>query len=140
MILFPNYKTARYNPRVTIRFLSVLLLLLVGCTKAPQSQAAVQQAIIDHLAKRSDMLLNAMKVEVVSVSFRDKEADAVVSIAPKEGGAGLKMTYALIAEGGKWVVKPGPAKPHGNAADPAGQLPAGHPPTPPKGEKPAGHP
>jgi len=86
------------------------------------------------------MLLNAMKVEVVSVSFRDKEADAVVSIAPKEGGAGLKMNYALIAEGGKWVVKPGPAKPHGNAAAPTGELPAGHPPAPPQGEKPKGHP
>ena len=62
------------------------------------------------------MLAQSMKIDVVSVSFRDKEADAVVSVSPKEGGAGIQMNYSLTMEGGKWTVKP------------AGEIPAGHPP------------
>ncbi|MBI2689838.1 MAG: hypothetical protein HYX27_26325 [Acidobacteria bacterium] len=70
-----------------------------------------------------------MRIEVVSVNFRDKEADAVVSVSPKEGGAGIQMNYALAMEGGKWVVKPGAqSNPHGKAPMSTGELPAGHPP------------
>lgn len=79
------------------------------------------------------MLAQSMKIDVVSVSFRDKEADAVVSVSPKEGGAGIQMNYSLLMEGGKWVVKPATANPHGNAPMPSGQMPPGHPPTAPKG-------
>lgn len=89
----------------------------------------MKQAILDHLGKRSDMLAQSMKIDVVSVSFRDKEADAVVSVAPKEGGAGIQMNYSLVMEGGKWTVKPSAkASPHGNTPMPTGELPAGHPP------------
>ena len=77
------------------------------------------------------MLAQSMKIDVVSVSFRDKEADAVVSVSPKEGGAGIQMNYSLIVDGGKWTVKPTAANPHGNT--PAGEMPPGHPPTTPKG-------
>ena len=111
----------RYNLYVSVRILSLLLLLLAACAKAPQNQDAVKQAILDHLAKRNDMLAQSMKIDVVSVSFRDKEADAVVSVSPKEGGAGIKMNYSLIMEGGNWVVKPA-ANPHGSPA-----MPKAHP-------------
>jgi len=121
--------TIRYNPGVTVRILSLLLLLLAGCAKAPQNQDAVKQAILDHLGKRSDMLAKSMKIDVVSVNFRDKEADAVVSVSPKEGGAGIQMNYSLVMEGDKWTVKPAKSSPHGNTAMPTGDMPAGHPPT-----------
>jgi hypothetical protein len=118
-----------YNFIVSVRTLSLLLLLLAACAKAPQNQDAVKQAILDHLGKRNDMLAQSMKIDVVSVSFRDKEADAVVSVTPKEGGAGIQMNYSLAMDGGKWTVKPAAANPHGNTAMPAGEMPAGHPPT-----------
>ena len=128
--LFPKYRLARYNPGVAVRIFTLLLVLLAGCAKAPQNQDAVKQAILEHLGKRSDMLSQSMKIEVVSVSFRDKEADAVVSVAPKEGGAGIQMTYSLAMEGGKWTVKPAAkGSPHGNTPMPTGEMPAGHPPT-----------
>lgn len=121
---------ARYNPGVAVRILSLLLVLLAGCAKAPQNQDAVKQAVLDHLAKRSDMMSQSMKIEVVSVNFRDKEADAVVSVSPKEGGAGIQMNYSLVMEGGKWSVKPSAkGSPHGNTPMPTGEMPAGHPPT-----------
>ena len=130
--LFPNYRADSYNSSVHVRILSLFLLLLAGCAKAPQNQDAVKQAITDHLGKRKDMLMQQMKIDIVSVSFRDKEADAVVSISPKEGGQGMQMTYSLLVEGGKWVVKPAAANPHGNAPRPSGQMPPGHPSTEPK--------
>ncbi|HEU0120643.1 MAG TPA: hypothetical protein VFQ91_08975 [Bryobacteraceae bacterium] len=112
-----------------MRILLLLLVLLTACNKAPQSQDAVRQAILDHLGKRSDMLAQSMKIEVVSVNFRDKEADAVVSVSPKEGGSGIQMNYSLVVEGNKWVVKPAAsANPHGGAAMPSGAMPSGHPP------------
>lgn len=112
--------------------LIALTLLLAGCAKAPQNQEVIRQAIVDHLGKRTDMMSTSMKVEVVSVNFRDKEADAVVSIAPKEGGAGIQMNYSLVMEGNKWTVKPSKSgSPHGNTAMPTGEMPAGHPPTGP---------
>jgi hypothetical protein len=115
---------------VAARILFLLLLsLLAGCAKAPQNQDAVKQAILDHLGKRSDMLAQSMKIDVVSVSFRDKEADAVVSVSPKEGGAGIQMNYSLVVDGGRWTVKPAAANPHGNTPMPTGEMPAGHPPT-----------
>ncbi len=123
---------------MAVRYFLPLLLLLAACSKAPQDKDAVRQAVLDHLAKRSDMLAAAMKIEVVSVSFRDKEADAIVSVSPKEGGTGIQMSYALAMEGGKWVVqKPaspaaGAPNPHGGGAPPPsmGEMPAGHPPVP----------
>ena len=130
--LFRNYTPARYNPSVAVRILFLFLALLAACAKAPQNQDAVKQAIIDHLGKRSDMLAKSMKIDVVSVSFRDKEADATVSVSPKEGGAGIQMNYSLLMEGGKWTVKPAAANPHGNTAMPTGEMPAGHPPVAPK--------
>lgn len=124
--------TIRYNSGVTARILTLLLVLLAGCAKAPQNQDAVKQAILDHLGKRSDMLAKSMKIDIVSVNFRDKEADAVVSVAPKEGGAGIQMNYSLVMEGDKWTVKPAKSSPHGNTAMPTGEMPTG--------EMPAGHP
>jgi hypothetical protein len=132
--------SARYNFLVTFRPSYLLMLALVSCsTKPAQTQDAVRQAVVDHLAKRSDMLGSSMTISVVSVNFRGDEADAVVSVAPKEGGSGIQMTYTLATENGKWAVKKSGAPsgaPH-QATPPAGELPAGHPPV---GGAPKGHP
>ncbi len=123
-----------------MRRLLLAILLLTSCAKAPQTKDAVKQAIVDYLAKRDDMMASSMDVEVVSVDFKEKEAEAVASIGPKGSpGSGIKISYTLEAEGVKWVVKkkPGAApaattNPHSAPAptDGGGGLPAGHPPVP----------
>ncbi len=129
-----------------MRRLLFALLFLTSCAKAPQTKDAVKQAIVDYLAKRDDMMASSMEVEVVSVDFKEKEAEAVASIGPKGSpGSGIKISYSLEAEGVKWVVKRKPGapptattNPHGAPApaDGGGGLPAGHPPVPASPGKP----
>ncbi len=81
-----------------------------------------------------------MQVDVASVTFRDNEADAVVSFKPK-GSADpsntMQMRYTLERKGGDWVVKSrggSGGSPHGGmggaAPAPGGEMPSGHPPVP----------
>ncbi len=84
------------------------------------------------------MNMSQLQVDVSSVSFRQDEADATVSIRPKGGAAdqGMQMRYTLERKGNRWVVKgkgagahtqmPGPAQGMGQPASPGGQ--PGHPP------------
>ena len=108
--------------------------MLSGCGGAPQTKEAVRQAIIDHLAKRSDMMVSSMDIDVASVSFRQNEADAVVSFRPKgSGSGGMQMNYTLERQGRQWIVKTkkeSGASPHGSAPPSGGDLPPGHPPVP----------
>ena len=129
-----------------MRYFLLFVALVTGsflssCAKAPQTKEAVKQAIVDYLGKRDDMIAASMDVEVVSVNFHDKEAEAVASIGPKGAPAsGIKISYTLEAEGTKWVVKkkPGAAPaagdgaPHSAPSPDAGSLPSGHPPIPAK--------
>ncbi len=117
-----------------LRILVVLsgALLLVGCQRGAQTPEAVRQGVIDHLSSRPGLTIdiNAMNIEVTSVSFRQNEADAAVSFRPKGGaGAGMEMRYTLERKGDRWVVK-GKAEaagaPHGSAM--GGGMPTGHPP------------
>jgi hypothetical protein len=123
-----------------VRRLLFVLLVLTSCAKAPQTKDAIKQGIVDYLAKRDDMMASSMDVEVVSVDFKEKEAEAVASIGPKGAPeSGIKISYSLEAEGVKWVVKRKPgATPAATTTDPhsmpapsqGGGLPAGHPPVP----------
>lgn len=124
-----------YNQGVHFRILVVLsgALLLVGCQRGAQTPEAVRQGVIDHLSSRPGLTidLNAMNIEVTSVSFRQNEADATVSFRPKGGsaGAGMEMRYTLERKGDRWAVK-GKAEaagaPHGSGM--GGGMPSGHPP------------
>jgi hypothetical protein len=90
-----------------VRFSAVLfaLLTLAACNRGTQSNEAVRQAVIDHLSK-ANFNVSAMTVTITSVQFKGNQADAVVSIAPKQGGAGSGMTmpYHLEQQGSQWVV------------------------------------
>ena len=121
-------------------------LLLVGCSHGIQNEAAVRQGVIDYLSTRQDLNLSRMQVDVKSVSFRQNEADVVVSFRPQGGDAssGMRMQYTLERKGDRWAVKGRGAGPHGQmpggqmpgamphgqmpGAMPGGQMPAGHPP------------
>ena len=113
----------------------LLALGLGGCNRGGgQSKEAVRQAVLDYLAKRSSINVGSMQVDVVSVSFRENEADATVSFRPKGTDAsaqGMNMSYTLTRQGNGWVVK-GRSDSGGEAHGTAGQMPegmpSGHPP------------
>jgi membrane protease subunit (stomatin/prohibitin family) len=113
-----------------------------------ESKEAVRQAVLDHLAKRAGINLASMQVDVVSVVFRQNEADAAVSFRAKgsTGGPAMTMNYTLVKQGNGWVVKGRAdtgASPHGAAGQmpmgTAGQMPMGTPGQMPMGVPP-GHP
>jgi hypothetical protein len=61
--------------------------------------------VVDHLAKVG-MNVQAMDVNLTTVDYKGKEADATVSIAPKGGNPaqGMSMKYHLEQQGAQWVV------------------------------------
>jgi hypothetical protein len=128
-------------------------VLLTACNRSAQSTEAVKQGVLNHLSKTAGLNVSQMVVDVSSVTFRENEADALVSIRPKNStdpANSMSMKYTLERKGKEWVVKgraggggnphggampPGDAaNPHGGSAMPpsgdgASQLPPGHPPT-----------
>jgi len=122
----------------------LLALLLCGCGADVQSKEAIRQGVLEHLAANSSLNVESMDIEVNSVTFRDDEADAMVSFQAKGTGdpaSGMMMQYTLERKGGRWVVTGragtdgsphggmggGMGSPHG-AAPPEGGLPPNHPP------------
>jgi hypothetical protein len=131
---------------VKVYALPVLMLCLVGCNKGNiDTKEAVRQGVIDYLAGRQNLNVTSMKVEVSSVTFKENEADAMVSFAPKgAGGQPVTIPYTLERKGNRWVVKPRAAggSPHGGAMpsgeNPHGAMPPGGMEAP--GAMPPGHP
>jgi hypothetical protein len=135
------------------RYLVALALLasfcLAGCQKDIQTKDAVRQGVMTYLTQNKNLSVNSMDIEVTQVTFRDKEADAVVMFKPKGGDAasGMSMRYTLERQGSAWVVKKkadsgahGATAPMGSGSMPmpsgampmpsaGGAIPAGHPPT-----------
>lgn len=110
-----------------------MTLALGGCNRGLESKEAVRQAVLDHLAQRGNLNLNSMQIEVVSVAFRQNEADAAVSFRAKgdQGGPGMTMNYTLERQGNRWTVKgraDGGSTPHGAAGEMPEGMPSGHPP------------
>jgi len=116
------------------------LLALGGCNRGGgQTKEAVQAAVLDYLAKRGTISVSSMQIEVVSVTFRENEADATVSFRAKGSDAsapGMTMAYTLVRQGGGWAVKgraDGGSDSHGAGM----QMPEGAPPDhPPMGATP----
>ena len=91
-------------------------LLVWGCSRGVESKEAIRQGVIEHLSTRKSLSVALMQIDVVSVNFRQNEADAVVSFRPKNGGDAMQMDYTLERQGNRWKVKPRPetgANPHG---------------------------
>lgn len=85
---------------------------------------------MDYLSgKTSSLALNmsAMDVTVTNVTFNGNQAEASVSITPKNApGGGMNVNYHLEQEGAKWVVKgrkDAGGTPHGGGAVPSGAMP-----------------
>ena len=123
-------------------------MFLAGCAKNIDTPEAVKAGVLKDIATKVDV--KNMDVNVDSVSFREKEADAKVSFRPKGADASqsIVMNYSLERNGDEWRIKnrnmqgahvqpgaPGGAVPNGAA------LPPGHPTGPATGGPlPPGHP
>jgi len=130
--------------RAVVAAACAALFLLCACHRNIQTADAVQQGVMKYLATRQG--LSAMDVSVVSVSFRENEADATVHFQAKGSnnpGSGIDMKYVLERHGNEWVVKGRSGmsqganphggmgtNPHGSTGMPA--LPPGHPAIPPQ--------
>jgi hypothetical protein len=155
----PAHGYNRIVKRSLVASTLLAVLFLAGCQKDIQTKDAVRQGIITYLTQNKNLSVNSMDIDVTQVTFRDKEADAVVMFKPKGGDAssGMSMRYTLERQGSLWVVKKkADSGPHGAAASKAlegaggamgaggsmpmpsgsmpmpsasGTLPAGHPPT-----------
>ena len=124
------------------------MLCLLGCNKGNiDTKEAVRQGVIDYLAGRSNLNVTSMNVEVTSVTFKENEADAMVSFAPKGGAPGqpISIPYTLERKGNRWVVKARPGggqNPHGApmGENPHGAMPPASGAMPGGSAMPPGHP
>lgn len=124
-----NPFAARYNRKVRWAGIAIVYagLLAGGCGGPANTPEAVRRAILDHLASRPDLDLKGIQVDVATVSFREEQADALVSFRPRSGeGEPFQMRYTLERKGGRWVVK-SKAQAGGMPHGAAGALPPGHP-------------
>jgi hypothetical protein len=139
---------------------AIALVALAGCSKNIDTTDAVKQGVLRDIPK--DVNVGNMDVNVVSVSFRGQEADAVVSFAPKGGQPMMSMNYTMERKANEWHIKkratgdiqkhaaqapggPGAGSSMGGSAPPLTgnetQLPPGHPPMGGAGSQlPPGHP
>jgi galactitol-specific phosphotransferase system IIB component len=82
-----------------------LILCLAACQHGIQTNEAVRQGVIDHLAK-AGMNVAAMQITVTSVEFNGNKASAVISMTAKGMGNAPPMAfkYNLEQQDKKWVV------------------------------------
>jgi hypothetical protein len=111
-----------------------LILALTGCAKKAENNEAVRTAIVQHVAKT--MSMDAMDIQVSSVTFHGDNADAVATFVPKGmPSSAVSFNYDLERDGAGWKVK-GRGRmnsDHGKGAQVApnaggdGGMPQGHP-------------
>lgn len=114
-------------------YLLLVAAALAGCNRAPQNEAVVRQAVMDHLRDNVALDLNQMEVAVSNVKFSGSQATANVAFKPKSApDQGMSMSYTLERRGEKWAVSgKGSGSGHAGAgvsSAPGGEMPAGHPP------------
>ena len=123
-------------------------LLAAACSaEAPRSAAEIEAAVQSHLAQRTDLRLDQMRVRADRIRYDGDHAAVSVSIvAADDPKAAMKMLYQLRRDADGWkVIEPeaagGAAAPLPPDHPPTGGLPPGHPPTfEPSAELPPGHP
>ncbi len=99
-----------YNRKVKFRaalaVATLLITLLGACARRNDTPEAVKQGIIRDISKKLDVA--SMDVNVDSVSFRDKEADATVSFTVKGGSRSNAMVMKYVMErhdDNQWYIK-----------------------------------
>ena len=104
---------AEYNRNVKSALICLAALSVAGCSKNIDTPEAVKEGVIKDIAKKVDV--GSMDVNVDSVSFREKEADAKVSFRPKgaPGSQAITMNYVLERQGDEWHIKSRNMQAHG---------------------------
>ena len=130
-----NRRVKRRSIALTALAAAAATLFLSACGgKDINNKDQVRQAVVEHLSKRGDLNMDAMDVQVASVSFEKDQAKATVSVTPKGMKDGMQMSYALVRKGDKWEVK---GKQDSGMSNHGGALPA-PPPGAPGGSDPHG--
>ena len=129
-----------YNRYVKSALICLAALCLAGCSKNIDTPEAVKEGVIRDIAKKVDV--QVMDVNVDSVSFREKEADARVSFKPKGApvSQSITMNYLLERQGDEWHIKSRNMQAHEQRQPGEAALPAGHPGAANGEPLPAGHP
>ena len=118
-----------------------IAISLAGCSSNIQNKEAVEKALLTYLNSRqaqTGLDMNAMTVEITSMSFEKDQAQVGVYFKLKSAEGGMPMQYALDRKGDQWVVRgltgmgSGPHVPGSTATPPgsSGQNPAGQSPPP----------
>jgi hypothetical protein len=117
-----------YNQVVRIAVTLLLALTLAACNRGSVNNEAIRQGVIDHL-NEAGLNVAAMDLTLTSVQVNGSDADATVSMVPKEQpGAGMSMKYHLQHKDNKWVVvgrQDTGGAPHGGGMAPAAPNPHG---------------
>jgi outer membrane murein-binding lipoprotein Lpp len=129
--------------RIVLGALLIVTLLLAGCgRKNIENKEAIRQAVVEYLNSRqaqTGLDMSTMDVNVMAMTFERDTARATVEFRVKNSDAGMQLNYTLDRKGDKWVVQArqdagqghGVVLPPGDAGNPSGQLPPGHPSVPP---------
>ena len=124
-----------------IALLAAVLLMAACARKNIENKDAVRQAVIEYLSARqaqTGLDMSTMDVNVTAMTFERDTARATVEFRVKNSDAGMQLNYTLDRKGDKWVVQArqdagqghGVVLPPGDAGNPSGQLPPGHPSAP----------
>jgi len=122
------------NNVTRLLLLTVLAAFLISCGSATKenSEAAIRQAIEDHLAGTPGLANNQMVLELKQVDVQGSKAEAeVVFHSRNNPEARMAFHYQLRSEGNQWKVESGrPSRdttPHPSSGS-SDSLPEGHPP------------
>ena len=124
--------------RAMLLCLAGAALVLSNCNRSGkvQSNAAIQQAIEQHLQKQSSVLFNNMTVEVQDIKFEGDRANADVKFRSKQSpDLVVARHYVLRRVEGQWQVESssspgGMGNPHGGPMSPQPSSPPAAPVTP----------
>jgi hypothetical protein len=91
----------------TAALLFASLLLTDGCKQQPNDKDAIRSGILQHLTAVGTLNINAMDMDIRSVSINGNQARAEVEFRPKTGaapGSGMQVAYSLEKRDGSWTV------------------------------------
>ncbi len=94
--------------RVILALAWAAVLFSIGaCKKQARDDDLIRAAIMKHLSSIGTLNMNAMDMDVRSVSVNGNNAHAEVEFRPKTGGApgaGMQVAYNLQKRDGAWIV------------------------------------
>jgi hypothetical protein len=122
--------------------LIVALLACGGCKSKADTQTAIRDGVVKHIAAMSGLNVNNMDIAVTQANVHGDSAEANVEIRARNSDPGtppMQLVYAMQKQGAEWVVVKGQV--NGGMDHPVpgetspGNLPPGHLGTPSGGDQ-----